>query len=475
MKNILLVNTNTEKAPYPIPPLGLCMLASVLKENFIVKVYDGVFDEGKSLPDVIRNFAPDYIGFSIRNIDDVVAGRPIFYVQRIISDFIEPARKLSPATVILGGSGFSMFPQELMEMTGADYGVIGEGEIIFTELLMRLENGDGINDLQNVLSKNGLRPLKKVNLSLPALRTRKFPEIDLHIDFSPYIKKGVYSVQTKRGCSHGCIYCTYPLIEGKNFRRRSPEDIVDEIEQAYDRLGPVTFEFVDSTFNDPKGHAEAVCREIIKRKLKVSLRTMGINPRNAGEELFDLMTGAGFTQIDATPDSASPVILKNLDKGFELPEIQRMALLIKKYDLPTMWFFLFSGPGETRDTFRETIDFIDEYISPDDLVYMNSGLRIYPGTPLHSIALKEGRVKPGQSLLQPSLYYFSESCGREEIDLLINEAAGERPNCLPSNETTPSQEMIREAIGLRNQNGLAEPMFRTLLKIRKKWKADGRL
>ncbi|MBN1198902.1 MAG: hypothetical protein JXA23_06100, partial [Bacteroidales bacterium] len=78
MKKVLLVNTNTEKFPYPIPPLGLSLLASSLESWYEMKVYDGVFDEGKSLPDVVRSFQPDYIGFSIRNIDDVVADRTIF-------------------------------------------------------------------------------------------------------------------------------------------------------------------------------------------------------------------------------------------------------------------------------------------------------------------------------------------------------------------------------------------------------------
>jgi radical SAM superfamily enzyme YgiQ (UPF0313 family) len=195
---------------------------------------------------------------------------------------------------------------------------------------------------------------------------------------------------------------------------------------------------------------------------------MGINPRNTSEELFELMTGAGFVQIDATPDSASPAVLKKLDKGFTMEEVEKMAILIKKFDLPTMWFFLFSGPGETRETFRETIDFIDNYVSLDDLVYMNAGLRIYPNTPLYSVAIKEGLVMPDQSILQPSVYYFSGKCGKEEINQLIKDAAKTRPNCLPSNETTPSPDMIREAIALRNEKGLTEPMFRTLLRIRRK-------
>ena len=473
MKKILLVNTNIERSPYPVPPIGLCLLASALEDQYEVRIYDAVFDEGRSLLKEIDSFRPDYIGFSIRNIDDVVAGRPIFYIDRILSDFIEPVKKIIDVPIILGGSGFSMFPAELMNLTGADYGIVGEGENIFPELLMHLDTGGEVNDLPNVISKINLLPKSVKNVPLINISSQRFSEIDRHINFSPYLQKGVYSIQSKRGCSHGCVYCTYPLIEGRKFRRRSPENIVDEIEQAQGRLGAVTFEIVDSTFNDPKGHAEAICKEIIKRKLKVRLRTMGINPRNCSKELFELMKEAGFFQIDATPDSASPSVLMHLDKGFDLPEIEKMARLIKEFDLPTMWFFLFSGPGETWNTFMETLDFIDNFVNPDDLVYMNAGLRIYPGTPLYTLALKEGLIKPGQSILQPSVYYFSERCGRDEINLLIGEAAKTRPNCLPANETTPSPEMVKEAMALRNEMGLSEPMFRTLLRIRRKWILEG--
>ena len=150
-----------------------------------------------------------------------------------------------------------------------------------------------------------------------------------------------------------------------------------------------------------------------------------------------------------------------------------MARLIKKFDLPTMWFFLFGGPGETRETFRETLDFIDNFVNPDDLVYMNAGLRVYPGTPLYLTALNEGLVQPGQSILQPPLFYFSDKCGQEEISQLILEAVKTRSNCLPSYETTPSPEMIKEAIALRKEKELTEPMFRTLLRIRRKWILEG--
>jgi radical SAM superfamily enzyme YgiQ (UPF0313 family) len=474
MPKVLLINTNIEKSPYPVPPLGLCMLANTLEPGFDLKIYDGVFDEGNSLPEVVSLFKPDYIGFSIRNIDDVVADRHIFYIPGIIEKFIEPVKKLTGVPIILGGSGFSMFPEELMKMTGADYGIIGEGEMVFPQLLSYLEKSHEITTIPNVINKALVitgGTVFKSQLSIPS----GFPEMDRRIDFTPYMQKSVYSVQTKKGCSHGCIYCTYPVIEGRQFRKRNPLNIVDEIEQAHHRLGHLTFEIVDSTFNDPKGHAEAFCREIIRRKLNVKLRTMGINPRNVSPGLFELMMEAGFTQIDATPDSASEKMLKKLDKGFTLREVQNMASLIKQFDLPTMWFFLFSGPGEDEKTFSETMEFIDSYINPDDLVYMNAGLRVYPGTPLYKIALKEGRINANQSLLYPPVYYYSDQMGKERVDQLIHEAAMSRPNCLPSLDTKPQPEMVREAIELRASESLTEPIFRTLLRIRKKWIIAGKL
>ena len=473
MKKVFLINTNTEKAPYPVPPLGLCLLASSLEENYTVKIYDGVFDEGKHLISELLTFDPDYIGFSIRNIDDIVADRHVFYVNKIISDFIEPVKKVTSVPIVLGGSGFSIFPEELMGCTGADFGIIGEAEESFLYLLKCLDQGEDISSVPNIIVANSKSSGNSFQYIYRDVAKLKFSGIDRHVDFRPYVQRGAYSIQTKRGCSHGCIYCTYPVLEGNRFRMRSPVEIASEIEEAHKRLGEIMFEFVDSTFNDPKGHAEAICREIIKKKIKIRLRTMGINPRHSSEELFNLMREAGFTQIDATPDSASSKVLKKLDKGFNLEEIEKMALLIRKFDLPTMWFFLFSGPGEDEQTFRETIDFIDEFVNPDDLVYMTAGLRIYPKTPLYSIAVEEGKIKPGQSVFYPPVFYFSGTMEKPRIDHLIKEASKTRPNCIPAIETSPPPGMMKEAIELRTIENLNEPMFRTMLRIRKNWIKKG--
>ncbi|MEI6883208.1 MAG: radical SAM protein [Bacteroidota bacterium] len=474
MKKLLLVNTNTEKSPYPIPPLGICLIAAFLEGRYDVSIYDGMFDEGRSLGSAISSFDPDFIGFSIRNVDEVVPERSRFFIEGVYRNFIEPARKLTDVPFILGGSGYTIFPREILQYTRSDFGIAGEGEETLLALLECLEKGGDASLIPNVYCRNSntlVKPAGKWDCT-----DRPASLIDLRIDFVPYTERGVYSIQTKRGCAMNCIYCSYPLIEGHQYRLRSPASIVDEIQDTSIRLGDaVTFEFVDSTFNEPIGHAEAICRELIKRKLKIRLRTMGVNPRNTSKELFSLMLDAGFAQIDVTPDSASASVVRNLRKGFTMEDIRRTASLISEFNLPSMWFFLFGGPGENRETFNETLSFIDDYINPEDLVYMSTGLRIYPGTHLYNIALREGYFKASDNLLQPSLFYFSKKSPRVLLSEWIREASLSRFNCLPASETNPPQEMLNDAVRIRTAQGLTEPMFRTLLRIRRDWKRAGRL
>jgi hypothetical protein len=121
------------------------------------------------------------------------------------------------------------------------------------------------------------------------------------------------------------------------------------------------------------------------------------------------------------------------------------------------------------------MDFIDAFVNPEDLVYMNSGLRIYPGTPLYDLAVREGRLAPGQKVFYPSVYYFTDRISVKKLDELILEAARQRHNCLPSAETMPPPAMIAEAMALKRENNLEEPMFRTLLRVRKRWMAEGKI
>lgn len=463
MKKVLLVNTNQETSPYPVPPLGLCLVAGVLSGEYEVRIYDGTFAGATGLSDTIGAFGPDYVGVTIRNIDDMDILNPTRYLETIRDTFIKTIRERTKAPCILGGSAFSIFPEHILEMFGADYGVMGEGELVFPGLLRALDRGDDPSGMPGVAS-----PGKRVPVPAAGaydLSGMPFSEIDRKIDFAPYRARGSYPVQTKRGCAHRCIYCTYTCIEGTRYRLRRPYDVADEIEQAAGRLEGVTFEFVDSTFNDPPGHAEEICREIARRKLGVRLRTMGINPAHATAGLFDLMRAAGFAQVDCTPDTASPRMLANLRKNFTIGQLTEAARIVREFDMPTMWFFIFGGPGETEDTIAESFNFIDAHISRKDMVHMTAGLRIYPQTGLYDRAVRDGVLKEGDPATETG-FYISPEIGRERLFEVIHEASLARPNCIPVTESTPPPDMMARAVRMRGELGLTEPMFRSLLRIR---------
>ena len=488
MKKVLLVNANLERAPYPVPPLGLALVAEGLAAaGYVPRLFDGAFADPAALPAVARDFQPDYVGLGVRNIDDVVMDGTTCYVDGIRDKFIGPLRAATAAPLILGGAGFSIFPVPLMDLLAADYGLVGEGERRFPELLRALDAGEPVDGLPGVVcrGKAGATPgiPATPSPSLPALPrsgsvlprsgaasdplVTPFANLDRWIDFAPYRARGAYPIQTKRGCAHECLYCSYAGIEGPRYRLRDPAAVVDEMSQAQQRLGSVMFEFVDSTFNDPPEHALAVCREITARGLEFRLRTMGVNPARLSAALIHAMREAGFVQMDCTPDSASPSMLDRLRKNFSLADLERAARCIRDAQLPTMWFFLFGGPGENEQTVRETFAFVDRCIEPLDMVHMTAGLRIYPGTGLHRVALQEGIVDASDDLLRPR-FYVSPQLGKDRLRELLADAAARRPNCVPADESSPPPEMLREAALWREKEGLTEPMFRTLLRVRRR-------
>jgi len=214
-----------------------------------------------------------------------------------------------------------------------------------------------------------------------------------------------------------CIYCTYnQVLEGNRLRLRSPVEVVDEIEEAFYRFKPETFEFVDSVFNDPVGHCQAILEEIIRRPWKARFTTMGVSPKHLDTQLLHLMQRAGFSSFMISPESASETMLTNYQKGFGIDDLHRAAEAINQFSFPVLWYFLVGGPGETSHTLQETLEFIGRHLVRKkrpryNLAHIFLGVRLYPGTKLWRLALKEGFIHDRSDPLRP-LWYLSR-----ELDL----------------------------------------------------------
>jgi radical SAM superfamily enzyme YgiQ (UPF0313 family) len=464
MKKILLINSNIEILPYPVAPLGIAMVATSLKNEFEVKVFDFAFNSTEKLIQFTNEFNPDFIGIGLRNIDNVTMRKAKWYIEEIRKQIILPLQQNISTPIIIGGSGFSIAANELLEFFNLEFGIVGEGETTFKEFLHKYFSGSDYSSLENLITKNkkqqGVFNPSKGELFVPRAN------IDSFIDYNPYIQRSSYPVQTKRGCAFNCIYCSYPNIEGKYYRLRSIADIVDEIQEVRQRIPGVTFEIVDSTFNSPLNHAIAFCDEIISRGLKVKLRTMGVNPGHVTEELIQKMKLAGFTQIDCTPETGSEQLLKRLKKNFNLKKLIQCADLIKKYDMPTMWFFMFGLPGETDETIQETFNFIDNHISKTDMVHVTEGIRIIPNTELYQIAINEGILLGNENMINP-VFYVSPTIGKLRLTEVLATNVDKRSNVVNSINSSPDPELLKRAIQFRKENSIDEPMFRTLLKLTK--------
>lgn len=467
MKKILLVNPNSEKAPYPVAPIGLGLVATQLAARFQVIVYDGTFQGAAGFRETLASVAPDFVGITIRNVDDVTFGSGLYYIDDIKKLYVDVVREMSDAPIVLGGAGYSLFPVVLLTELEADFGVVGEAEITAVDLFTALENGADPTALPNVLRRGDRSPRVPAPPPEAGVLEIPFSSVDRFVDFTPYRARGTYPVQTKRGCHLKCVYCSYPLIEGRNYRLREPTVIVDEIAQARERLGDVVFELVDSTFNAPRGHAERICEEIVRRGLDIRIRCMGANPGSITDGLLALMRAAGFVQIVCSADTASPTMLRSMGKSFTREKLESVASLLRKHDMPTMWSIILGGPEETEETLAETFDFIERSVYELDMVHVTVGIRIYPNTPIHGRAVADGIIEKDDPILQP-VFYISPLLGKERLLQIVAKKSLEHLNCVRAEDSTPDPEMVREAMAVREREALDEPMFRTLLRVRRK-------
>ena len=152
----------------------------------------------------------------------------------------------------------------------------------------------------------------------------------------------------------------------------------------------------------------AVCEAIARRNLRVHLDTTNFTPATASHELLGAMRHAGFKWLGITAESASDPVLESLQKGFDVAQLRKVAENVEGAGMGVLWIFLIGGPGETPATLEETLKFAAWRLDRGDAVYLTVGLRVYPGTTLHNIAMDEGVVPRGDPLLVPRFYFSSE-------------------------------------------------------------------
>lgn len=420
---VLLVSANREKINMPTFPLGLaCVAQAAVEGGHEVEWVDLMteIDIEAALNRAVEEFRPGLIGVSIRNVDDQNMANPRFLLKQA-RDAVAFCRKASDVPIVLGGAGYSMFPESALKYVGADMGIQGEGEIAFPLLLDGLEKGRLPEDLPGLcLPESGLqaeRSFAETLEGLPLPHPRLF-------ETSAYEEEEDFwmPVQTRRGCPLRCSYCSTETIEGHALRRRSPDAVVRWLGQWVE-AGIGRFQFVDNTFNLPPSYAKALCSRIQEAPFRMSWRCI-IYPGSLREDLVKAMAKAGCKEVSLGLESGSDGILKEMNKRYNSLDAREAARMLMDQGIQTMGFLMLGGPGETRDSVEESLDFIEALNL--SALKITQGIRIYPHTRLARIAAEEGVISEGDDLLFPRFYMAQ---GLEEwLRKTVQERKGERRN-----------------------------------------------
>ena len=443
---VLLVNPN--KMMPPIAPLGIEYVAASLSDRGYRPVLCDLTwqdDWQAALEASVRDTAPFAVGVSVRNIDDAY-----FASQDFVLDYtaavVRKLHDLTEAPVILGGVGYSVAPAEILDYTGADYGIAGEGEEALPALLNALRKDGKRPALASVAAVSiaaasiagavyrdeggrvSVNPPKAVNLANLPAASRRF------LDNVRYFNEGGQAgVETLRGCPHMCVYCVDPLAKGRATRIRPAGAVVGEICDLLNQ-GIDALHLCDCEFNLDIEHCWSVCETLIEERLpsRVKWYTYA-SPTPFNDDLAHEMARAGCVGINFGVDHADPVMLRRLGRVHTADDIRKVAKACRAAGIAVMFDMLLGGPGETRQSVAHAIDFMRE-VGPDR-VGLSVGIRIYPYTRLAASVRAQGPMASNQNLhgtiennrdfLKP-IFYIDQQTGPDLHQYVTSLVAGEK-------------------------------------------------
>ncbi len=367
----------------PFVTLG-ALAGAVLLDNHDVRVADLMIEASPidAYKETLRDWKPDYVGITFTT--------PLVSEARFLAGI---AREVCPETMIIaGGIHASTLPAEVLETSEFDVVVIGEGENTLRELCLgnEFKKISGIAFLEGkecIITDKRAPILDLDDLPLPAWQL-----YNLKYYKSPHIasrKNPVGYMETNRGCNHFCTYCSQGIF-GHNVRWKSPKRIVEEMFRMLD-LGFNDIHIKDDNFTADIEKAKVVCRLLLEKKFPApwALPT-GVNIHDVDSEFFQLAKAAGCYMVSFGIESASPEVLKNVNKDQSPEQIRKAVTMAHEAGLETVGFFMIGLPGDTEETIKETMRFACSL----PLTYAKASMTLpFPSSALFTQIDREGRIK----------------------------------------------------------------------------------
>jgi radical SAM superfamily enzyme YgiQ (UPF0313 family) len=412
-KSLLLISANVYKDPYPVYPIGISYIKTFLKKSlpdYSICTYDMNFGNLDDLSALLKKENFNYVGLSLRNIDD----NNIFEQNSFVSwykEIVTCIRNSCKSILIVGGAGYSIFPDILYNELQPDFGIKGEGELSLTELLKSLDEKKDYRRIDGLVYKD-------VNDKIIVNKRNNYEynlSLKLENEWIPYYWEngGMLNIQTKRGCPHHCIYCSYPVIEGHKVRKLNVDNVIASLKELYFEKHITYIFFTDSVFNMEHEYNDELCHKIIENDIKISWGAY-FSPRNLSKEDLILYKKSGLTHIEFGTESFSDQQLVNYQKGFTWNDILEKSHFCDDLGIFYAHFMILAGYGETEESLNETFE--HSRLLTNTVIFPFIGMRIYPFTRLYDYAINEGIINSPQDLLSPH-YYLSKQVNVDTIKI----------------------------------------------------------
>lgn len=334
-----------------IEPLAIEYLGAIAKaEGYKIKIIQQQRRSDQEVLKEIIDFSPQLAGFSVMTYNYPAS--------------LSLARKIkqhNPKILTIFGGYHPSFSPEIVKKDAIDFVITGEGEETFREFLKTPNNPErNYKKIKGLAFYNGKLHIGKPRERIKELDSLPIPLRDYNIlkecrisglNYPPLSKQRcVAQILYSRGCPHNCIFCCSPFLYGSKVYFRSPEKVVDEMQEIKKSFGTNYFYFADLSFNLNKKRVIALCQEIKKRKLDINWFCM-CRVDNIDEELLKNMKEAGCSRIGFGIDALHENTLKKVKPGQKITmEKARKALeLSNAMGIIVRTFIIIGYPWETKE------------------------------------------------------------------------------------------------------------------------------
>ncbi len=367
--------------PTVYQPLGIAYEAAVLERQHNVSIIDSPTEGWKNLEQIdekkyrvglnneetadrIKQCSPDIVGINI----------PFSGWSKAAFEVASTTKRVDKNIItVLDGLHPSARPVDCLSNPNIDFVVRGEPEYTMFELLGALEQGRS-EDLKKIegigFINNGKTVITPPRPEIQDLDSLPFPArhlLPMNIYFEAAkenpirgeISKPYTLILTSRGCPHKCIFCSNHIVMGRTWRGRSPENVVDEIEQVVHTYSIEQIDFVDENMTLIKKRVENICDLILERGLEFDWYVPnGVRADTLDEKLLKKMKASGCKGIRIAPESGvQSVVNEIIKKNMNLKDVEKAVVLAKKVGIKVGIFFILGLIGETKENMKETIKY----------------------------------------------------------------------------------------------------------------------